>query len=148
MTDATTHPASGPPRSWVRTLYLYLAALFGLMLLAIGGIRLLDLGLKAWVFTAAEQEERLSYQQPPMPMALERAERIGAGEPAELSADERAAIRQWLADYRQWQERSRAVDPIRSRRERSASTSLAMILVGLPLYLYHWLLIRREWPRS
>lgn len=131
-------------RSWVRTIYLYLAALIGLVLLTIGGIRLLDLGLKATVFTQAESEERLSWRQPPMPAILERVERIGRGEELPLEPGERAAIRQWLADYERWKEQSERVDPIRSRRERNASTSLAMILIGLPLYLYHWRTIRRD----
>lgn len=148
MTTDTWTPDSAPEgrssRSWVRTIYLYLAALIGLVLLTIGGIRLIDLGLKATVFTHAEEEERLNWRQPPMPMILERVERIGRGEEAELDAGERAAIRQWLADYARWKEQADRVDPIRSRRERSASSSLAMILIGLPLYLYHWRTIRKD----
>ena len=137
-------PDGRSSRSWVRTIYLYLAALIGLILLTIGGIRLFDLALKATVFTQAEQEERMSYRQPPMPMILERVERLGRGEEAILEPGERAAIRQWLAEYERWKQQADRVDPIRSRRERDASTSLAFLLVGLPLYLYHWRTIKRD----
>lgn len=131
-------------RPWIRTVYLYLLAMLGLVLLTIGGIRLLDMGLKAFVFTQAEQEERTMYMQPPMPVGLERVERIGRGEEGELTAEERALVRQWVEDYRSWKERTERVDVVVARRQRTASSSLAMILVGLPLYLYHWGVIRKE----
>ena len=44
--------------SLIRTIYLYLFACLGLVLLTIGGVRFLDMGLKAFVFTKAEQEQR------------------------------------------------------------------------------------------
>jgi hypothetical protein len=62
----------------------------------------------------------------------------------QLSAAERQQIQQALRDYQQWQERRRTIDPVVARRQRQAATALAMILVGLPIYLYHWRLIRRE----
>lgn len=132
-------------RSWIRTIYLYLLAMIGIVLIVIGGVRFLDMGLKAFVFRQAEEEERLMSRQPPMPYILERVDRLGTGPGTEdLTPEETAAVRQWLEEYRQWKERSEAVDPIVARRQRTASTSLALILVGLPLYLYHWGIIRRE----
>lgn len=148
MTKSSKTAATRPPtRSWVRTVYLYLMALIGLVLLTTGGVRLLDMGLKAFVFTQAEQEERISLRQPPMPGVLERLDRIERGDPTgepELTPQERATLRQWLDEYERWREEQARVDPIVSRRQRSASSALALILIGLPLYGYHWRLIRRE----
>jgi len=45
--------------SLVRTIYLYLFALVGLTLLVIGTVRFVDMGLKAFVFTKAEQAEKV-----------------------------------------------------------------------------------------
>ena len=146
--EAAAPPDAAPQRGWIRTVYLYLLALLGILLLAIGGVQLLDMGLRALVFPQAEEEERLGYRQPPMPFALERAERVAQGEETGLSPDERAAVRQWIADYRQWKERADRIDPVVSRRQRTASSALALILIGLPLYLYHWALIRRESRRA
>jgi hypothetical protein len=130
-------------RSWVRTVYLYLAALIGIILITVGSVRLVDLGLRNWVFTAADQDERHHFFQPPLPMALERVERAAAAD-QEFTAQERSMMRHWLADYQRWQEHQQSVDPLLSRRQRTASSSLALMLIGLPLYLYHWSLIRRE----
>ena len=145
MTDPPAHHDPRiATRSWVRTVYLYMMALLGLVLLTIGGVRMLDLGLKAFVFTEADQEQRFSMMQPPMPMMLERMERIDRGDEPDLTPQERAAVRQWLQDYERWREQADRVDPITSRRQRTASSALALILIGLPLYGYHWRLIRRE----
>ena len=47
-------------------------------------------------------------------------------------------------EYERWKEQVARIDPVRARREREAARSLAMILIGLPLYLFHWRIIRRE----
>ena len=73
---------------------------------------------------------------------IERVEELQDEE--ELSEEERAAIKQWVADYKNWKERRAAIDPVTTRRYRDASLNLAMILIGLPLYLYHWRIIKRE----
>ncbi|HET7274913.1 MAG TPA: hypothetical protein VFI91_07015 [Longimicrobiaceae bacterium] len=129
-------------RNWIRTVYLYMLALLGVILLTIGGVRLMDMALKAFIFTEADQQQRIAMRQPPMPYGLQRVEDLANDE--DLQPAERAAIQEWLADYDRWKEESDAVDPMISSRQRTASSSLAMILIGLPLYFYHWRLIRRE----
>ncbi len=92
--------------SLIRTIYLYLFACLGLVLLTIGGVRFLDMGLKAFVFTKAEQEQRYDVSPP--------------------SSDEPE------------------VSYVTVRRHRDASLNLSLILIGLPLYLYHWRTIKKE----
>ena len=41
--------------SLIRKIYLYLFSLIGLVLVVIGCVQLVNLGLKAYVFTAADQ---------------------------------------------------------------------------------------------
>jgi len=43
----------------IRTIYLYIFALLGLVLVIIGGVRFVDMGLKAFVFTKAEEEDKM-----------------------------------------------------------------------------------------
>ena len=129
-------------RTSIRTGYLYLFALVGLALVVIGGVRFIDMGLKAFVFTQAEEEQRFFPAQPPMPYQLEMVERFQNEEG--LSEEEKAAIQQWLADYESWQEKSSNFDYLTSSRHRNASMNLALMLVGFPLYFFHWRIIRRE----
>ena len=59
MTNKTHYPL-------IRTLYLYFFALVGLILVTIGGVRFVDMALKAFIFTKAEERERLIKTAPPM----------------------------------------------------------------------------------
>ena len=127
----------------IRTIYLYIFALLGLVLIIIGGVRFIDMGLKAFVFTRAEEEQRISYSYPSYaPYSLPRLEE--SSEDERLTDEEIVLIKGWLADYKLWQEKANQIDPVSSRRHREASMSLAMILIGLPLYLYHWRIIKKE----
>lgn len=124
----------------IRTLYLYVAALIGLALVTAGGVRLVDLGLRATVFTQAEAEMRMQRSFPPPFMPPDRMGR----NLSEMTPEERTAWSEWLASQRRWQAEMRRIDPVASQRARTASSALAMLLIGLPLYLYHWRIIRRE----
>lgn len=129
--------------AWVRTLYLYLFALLGLVFTAIGGIRLLDMALRATIFRSADALER--YEMPPLPTIGRRPGDFDViASKAELTPEEKQLLRDGIEEYKRWKERRDRIDPVTARRQREASSSLAMILVGLPLYLYHWRTIRRE----
>ncbi|HWV56513.1 MAG TPA: hypothetical protein VNZ57_03495 [Longimicrobiales bacterium] len=128
-------------RSIIRSLYLYVFALVGLVMLAIGGVRLLDLGLRALIFTEAEQQERIYAR--PMPPTLP-GRNVDPETTEGLTPEERQQLRQWMAEYEQWQAMNEEVDPVLARRHRDASSGLALILIGFPIYFYHWRLIRKE----
>ena len=98
----------------IRLLYLYLFSFVGLFIVIIGSVGLVDLGLKTYVFKVSD---RVYYPEP-------RFE----GQP-QLSIEE-------------LDERNREEDG--NQRKRQMSNSLAMIVVGGPLYLYHWKTIKRE----
>lgn len=132
----------------IRAIYLYLFALLGLVLLTIGGVRFVDMGLKAFIFTKADEEERLIYNQaPPVPCSINEIEKLQQKTEEEkkicLSKEEKSTFEQLLVDYKNWKGRSK-IDYVASRRHRDASLNLAMILIGLPLYFYHWRIIRQE----
>ncbi len=133
----------------IRTIYLYLFALIGLVLLTIGAVRFIDMGLKAFVFTKADVSERFNYQQPMAPSQVllkMKEDQQDTDEVKEicLSEQEKAEVEYWLTMYKKWNEDRANVDYIASRRHRDASTNLSLILVGLPLFLFHWRFIQKE----
>lgn len=128
--------------SLVRAIYLYIFAILGLVLLTIGSVRFVDMALKAFVFTRADEEQRTMYKQPSMYYPIEKVEGLQTEEG--LTEDEKSTIKMWLEDYKSWKESSLKIDYVTSQRHRDASNNLALILVGLPLYLYHWGVIKRE----
>ena len=128
--------------SIIRTIYLYTFSLLGLVLLTIGGTQILDLALKASVFKKADDEQRIFARQLPTPAFRPDMERWASD--STLTDAERAAVREWLAEYENWRTANAKLDPVVAQRQRTASTSLSLILVGLPLYFFHWRLIRRS----
>jgi len=134
--------------SLIRTIYLYLFALVGLALVISGTVHFLDMGLKMFVFTKAEDidkiQQRYSYPSYPVPVSIEKMQSLQGSTSTDLTSEEKAALKSWLDDYKKWQEEAGKIDYLASQRQKEASNNLAMILVGLPLYLYHWRLIRQE----
>ncbi|MCL0056723.1 hypothetical protein M1N50_00145 [Dehalococcoidia bacterium] len=111
------------------------------------------MGLKAFVFTEVERQERLMHERPPhapyfMPLPVLEIEKnqqeIEEEKEICLTEAEKEIFDRWSARYKEWEERRMEIDPVNVRRHREASLSLAMILIGLPLYLYHWAIIKRE----
>jgi hypothetical protein len=99
----------------LRLLYLYLFSFVGLIIAVIGSIQLIDLGMKTYVFKVSNY----SYYAEPIRIEGENSlsrEEIGKRSVAEES----------------------------NQRKRQLSTSLSMILIGTPLYLYHWKTIKKE----
>ncbi len=129
--------------SIVRTIYLYIFALLGLIFTIIGTVRFVDMGLKLFVFTKAEEQQRISYKQPiAEPYQLQRIKDVQNDEG--FTEEEKEIIREWLEDYQEWKENAEKIDYANIRRHQDASSSFSFILVGLPLYFYHWKIIKTE----
>ena len=123
----------------IRTIYLYIFSVLGLVLLVIGTVGFVNMLLKSTVFKQADAD--YYYMQPPMPYQLEKLQSIESSE--DFTDEEKAQLKLWLADYRTWEDQNSRVDFKKSQNHRTAAQSLALILVGLPLYLYHWRLIKK-----
>ena len=104
---------------WVKRIYLYIAEGIGLVLLIIGSVQLINLGLKALIFTQAD-----IYRDYPISRSID-------GEKEITAVDEEK-----LAEYQQQE--------LVSRRQRQAANAIAFILVGAPVFLYHWRIARRK----
>jgi hypothetical protein len=135
----------------VRTIYLYLFALVGLALMSVGAVQLVKVGLKATIFTKADDMYH-GVSQPPMkipaPYREVREEDFVAAvekcqEKCELSEDQKNQIASWLRDYRDWQNEPKT-DFKTQQRQRELASAISLLIIGLPLYLYHWGIIRKE----
>lgn len=106
----------------IRLLYLYLFSFIGLLIVVIGSVQLVDLGIKVFIFKGADRFE--SY-----PMAVKFDPQ---GKETKLTPEE-------IKEQKDYEARES-----KRQRQRQASTALAMMIIGLPLYKYHWLLIKKE----
>ena len=107
----------------IRLLYLYLFSFVGLVVTVTGAIRIIELGLNVYVFKGADQYE---YARPIM--APDEEMKISTEE-AKMQEEEQKQI----------QERQTT-----RQRQREAAGALAMLIVGFPLYKYHWSVIQKE----
>jgi hypothetical protein len=137
----------------VRTIYLYLFTLVGLTLLTIGVVQLVGLGLKIYVFPMAEEE----LYKPVVPLLvpgestgeataddIQKMAEVCQSE-SSLSKEQQDLLGSWLEDYQEQKESRLGSEDIKMiKRQRTAAWALALILIGLPLYLYHWLTIKKE----
>ena len=99
----------------LRLLYLYLFSFVGLITVVIGSIGLVNIGLKTYIFKDADYYEVT-------PVLNEK------GQPVTNIEEETARQKREVARQRQAQ----------------MAQSIASILVGLPVYFYHWSTIQKE----
>lgn len=129
---------------WIRTVYLYLVTAITIVMIIIAAVGFIRLLLNEYVFGVK------SYDAFTVPYECENAqtiamqtETIGAAPAAPAKVTTRvltpAEKEKCLADAKTRQEASHANDV-----KRDLVEWLAMLIVALPLYLYHWRLIKKE----
>lgn len=100
----------------LRKLYLYLFSAIGLIMVVVAVVNVTDLGLRSYVFTKADD---IYYA--PYPGEVT--------DPDKISEEEKRMI----ADKQSV-----------AQKQREISNAIAMLLVGVPLYLYHWKTIQKD----
>ncbi|HPI67197.1 MAG TPA: hypothetical protein PKZ16_01460 [bacterium] len=134
----------------IRSIYVYLFSLVGLAMLVIGAAMIINLGLKTWIFTQVDKVDIMNQQPVPLYFMKEvsTVENLQAcQDKCLLTASEKEQIKNWLNDYKSWQEQEKNRDPNFYRlqnRQRQAATAISLILVGLPLWLFHWGVIKKD----
>ena len=126
----------------IRTIYLYIFALVGLIIVITGSIRAFTMGLETFVFKDSNQQDRINYSRPTSIPYVEGLKLAKEG--SSFTEDEKEAIENWLADYEEWKTANENFDYVSVQRQKEAASILANIIVGLPLYFYHWNLIKGE----
>lgn len=103
----------------LRLLYLYLFSFVGLLIVVMGGIQLVNLGIRTFVFPKADYYEIGPVTLPNKEGMMEQAE-----------TEDEAKVRQ--------------IQDVSRQRQRELANAVAMVAVGAPLYLYHWRIIQKD----
>lgn len=114
----------------IKTVYFYLVSLIALMMVVFSTADLVNLGLKTWVFPKADLNE---YREPTCAIMV-------AKDPTGAEAD--TAYQQRLQQCEESkidETEARAI-----RKQKDAVRDISFLFVGIPLFLYHWLTIRKE----
>jgi len=112
----------------LRKIYLYLFSVVGLILMITGSVSLVNLGLKTWVFTEADKSNYYFEARP---------QKIGGEivEPEETAEEK---------EQREAEEQERQEQNTRSDRQRQAANAVAQLIIGIPVFAYHWRLVNKE----
>ena len=109
----------------IRRVYLYLTSFIGLILILIGATQLVNLGIKTYILTKADDNYfGPCYDQPmaaPVDKSLTAPKQMTKEECDKQRADQKTA-----------------------RSQADAARSIAFIIVGAPVWLYHWNKVRDE----
>ncbi len=109
--------------AWIKKVYLYLVSLVSLIIIIIGATMLVNMGLKA----ALGVKDYVPY-----PMSC--ATRPVDANSKDVTCDPDYQAKQADADK----------ENQRNGKKRDAAQALAMIIVGTPVFWYHWRLARKE----
>ncbi|MBX4187934.1 MAG: hypothetical protein KW793_02240 [Candidatus Doudnabacteria bacterium] len=109
----------------VRKIFLYIFASVGLVLSIIGSVSLINLGLKTYIFTKADN---YCYERS-MPLMKD---------PNGTNMTEEESKKQEAENNRICEEQRAAT------KQSQASNAISMLIVGLPLFFYLWGIIRAD----
>ena len=126
----------------VKSLYLYIVSLVGLVTFVIGAVSFINIGLSYFVFDLkmpqySETPEIICsrhdiYNYPALPGKPD-----GSGSLVQAPTTEQVS---------ECVERNTKSQELQAKNEllRSFAWSIAAILVGLPIWIYHWFIVRRQ----
>lgn len=131
--------------TWIRTVYLYLVSLIGLVTFIIGAVGTLNIGLEYYVFGLKTPQWAQSPAQ-----ICEAGDYYDGGRAYPTKARNEATG--LLVTPPTEEEKADCIATVtadqieRGKQEklRSIAWSLSAIIVGLPVWLYHWTVIRRR----
>ncbi|GEM_PF-224165 len=144
--------------SVIRSLYFYLASVITLAIAVGSLIFLVNLGLKSWVFTEADQSPLVRLGSPPMLYLADTTGnvvptkdvaavggKLECDEECNLTDAQKNTISTWKTNYQAWI--SGSFNP-GSQRARDAVVALSFLIVSLPFYLIHFRVVQREWKQE
>ncbi|MBU2235912.1 hypothetical protein KKA01_02525 [Patescibacteria group bacterium] len=130
----------------IRPIYFYLVSLGALLMFVIAGGIMINLVLKTWVFPSASEADRLNQKisSPDIYMIMETnavQSIVDCAEKCQLETATVTAAENWLTDYQNWEEVSQG--PYNNTQGEAAG-NLPFIMLGIPLFWYHWRTVRKE----
>jgi hypothetical protein len=117
----------------IKKIYLYVVSVITLVIMVWGGITLVNMALKAWVFTKADRYIAYPYPKSNCEQIVEQKD--GSASVARMPECEPG----FEEEQRKADEQNRA-----AQNQRDAAQSIAMILVASPVFYFHWRLARKE----
>ena len=121
---------SSSKSSIIKSIYFYSVSLIALMMIVFSTVDLINIGLKTWIFTKADQPGYIQ----PCDVAAVPSSPAKDGQAADIQTQLavcEANTKQQLEQYQ-------------TQKQSDAVRDLAFLVVGIPVFAYHWTTIRKE----
>jgi len=142
MTKKDDHNGKDRSLRVIRNVYLYLVAMIGLITLVFGCIGIVDNVLKNYVF----QVDEYRYMEPVAINGGICSQKVP--DPSDATNERMVSpTPEQIAECEERYEEQREANR-KSEIGREFSISIAQIIIGLPLWLFHWGIIQREYRRK
>lgn len=127
----------------IRSLYFYFIAFAGLLVAVIGAGGTINIGLNALLKTSTTIDNNGSVSEPMRASSDEGAVKsiIACADKCGFTAEDKALANQWLTDSKDFTDRQNAST---GKTANDLSIYLPLLLVGIPLFWYHFARIRKE----
>ncbi len=129
----------------IRPTYFYFISLASLLMVVIAGGFLINIALKTWVFPSAQQADKLASNIYPVQQVSSERDSVksisACGEKCGIDKETVALANSWITDYDAWQ---KEVSTPQNSTQRQAASSIPFVLVGIPLFWYHWSIVRKQ----
>lgn len=122
----------------IRTIYLYVAALVSLIFVAVGTGTILNTVLKAYVFPKAEKANSVCNSEPPV-YGLDNSDLIKMS-----NEEQKKTLENLIKDYNEWKTRNSGEECYSQQRQSSVVDAITMLIIALPICLFHWWLIKKD----
>jgi hypothetical protein len=113
----------------LKKLYLYIVSIIALVITVIGAIMLLNMALKTWVFTKADD-----YGRYPVPCS----------QPATKNPDGSVVYGSDCGPEYEKQQEQAEKDNRTAQKQSQAAQAIAMIVIAGPIWFFHWRMARKE----
>jgi hypothetical protein len=135
-----------------RGVYYAVASLGGLFMIVVGLFLSLQVVFSNFVFKSHPKVNPMMYSMPPMPYEIKGIDGINARQ--DISKADKETISQWLKSYESWkwevetQKNTPVVESMEVGAKQSLSAGLSMLLIGIPIFLYHIRFVLRDEKKS
>lgn len=123
----------------IRSIYLYLASIVSLLFVAIGVYTIFNTALKYYVLPRAEKGGYSRCNQEPLAYSRANPEKSGVA-----NEEQEAQTKQMSEDYEKWKAENSGEACYSAERQNNIANSLTMIIVALPIFLFHWRMVKKE----
>lgn len=117
-------------RPFLVQIYFVLASLIGLVLIVISGVNVSRLVLNEVLGVKEYPSFGAPYPAFKDPGAV-------TATPEGLTEEQKRSVEQWQKDYDEWQQKEKEYNTEDQNRRRQIAESLAMLIVGIPVFAFH-----------